>query len=83
MDRGERYTNTIFRMERVMAENIMYLTVDKDNEKGGCIAVISMGSTQLGDKNITVLTVERVKNIKEAKIWYKRMKVEQPWIKRN
>ena len=65
-----------------MASDRMYLTVDRDRENGGLIAVISLGSPQVGDKEITILTVERVKNMKGAKAWYRRMKVEQPWATR-
>jgi hypothetical protein len=62
-----------------MAQDTMYLTVDRDREVGGMIAVISMGSPQHGDTNVAILSVERVKNRKEAKAWYRRMKVERPW----
>ena len=57
-----------------MAEHRYYLTCDRDKEKGGFIAVITRG-----DANITVLDVERVKNPKEAKRWFRRMLVEKPW----
>lgn len=69
-----------------MAENKIYLTVSKSKrqpQNDGYVACISMGQPQLGDKEITVLTVELVQNMKEAKKWFKRMKVEQPWIERN
>jgi hypothetical protein len=65
-----------------MAENKMYLTVDREKRKpqnDGYVAVISMGSPQLGDENVVILDVEIVKNMKEAKAWYKRMIVEKPW----
>lgn len=60
----------------------MYLTVDSDREKGGLIAIISLGSPQFGDAEVTVLSIERVKNMKAAKAWYRRMKVERPWVQR-
>lgn len=69
-----------------MSEDTMYLTVDRHKrqpENDGYIAIISYGSPQLGDKLTTVLTVEIVKNMKEAKAWFKKMKIEQPWIARN
>ena len=69
-----------------MSENKLYLTVDKQKrqpQNDGYVAVISEGSPQMGDKNITVLTVEVVKNMKEAKAWFKRMQIEQPWMERN
>jgi len=61
----------------------MYLTVDHDREKGGMIAVISLGQPQLGDTHVTVLSVERVKNMKQAKAWYRQMKLERPWEARH
>lgn len=69
-----------------MSETKIYLTVDRKKrqpENDGYVAVISQGSPQRGDKNITVLSVEIVQNIKEAKAWFERMKVEQPWVERN
>lgn len=62
-----------------MAEDTMYLTVDRDREKGGMIAVITRGQPQLGDESVVILSVERFKNMKEAKTWYRRMRVERPW----
>lgn len=61
----------------LMASDKLYLSY-KDK-----IAVISYGSPQLGDKDITVLSVEKVNNMKEAKKWFKKMKIEQPWECRN
>lgn len=37
----------------------------------------------MGDGQCTVLDVEIVKNMKAAKAWYKRMKIERPWEPRN
>lgn len=66
-----------------MAQDTMYLTVDRDREKGGLIAVISRGSPQFGDTEVVILSVERVKNMKAAKAWYRRMKQERPWVRRH
>jgi hypothetical protein len=69
-----------------MSESSIYLTVEREKrqpENDGYIAVISQGQPQLGDRDITVLDVEVVKNMKEAKAWFKRMKVEQPWVQRS
>lgn len=60
----------------------MYLTVGND-PNGRLIAIISLGQPQFGDDHCTVLSLEVVKNMKEAKRWYKRMKVERPWETRN
>lgn len=66
-----------------MAQDTMYLTVDREKKDGGYIAVISLGSPQHGDEKVTVLTVDRVKNMKAAKAWFKRMKAERPWEPRH
>jgi hypothetical protein len=69
-----------------MAQDKMYLTVAREKrepQKDGYIAVITRGQPQLGDEEVTVLTVEVVKNVKEAKAWYKLMRVERPWELRN
>lgn len=52
-------------------------------QNDGYIAVISDGSPQLGSETVTVLTVEVVKNMKQAKEWFRRMKIERPWEPRN
>lgn len=66
-----------------MAEDTIYLTVG-DNPKGiGLLAIISRGQPQLGDDHCTLLTLEVVKNMKAAKAWYRRMKIERPWEARN
>jgi hypothetical protein len=66
-----------------MAEDRFYLTVGDDPHGRGLLAIISFGSPQYGDENVTVLTLEVVKNMKAAKRWYKRMLIEQPWEARN
>lgn len=66
-----------------MPQDEMYLTIDRDKEAGGYIAVITRGHPQRGDEECTVLSVERVKDRKEAEAWYMRMKIEQPWNERN
>lgn len=69
-----------------MAQDRIYLTVDREKRKpqnDGYIAVISQGQPQFGDEEVTILTVEVVKNMKEAKAWYKRMKLERPWVRRS
>ena len=59
----------------------LYLTVAREKrqpQNDGYIAVISDGHVQLGE-DCTVLTVEVVPNMKAARAWFKRMKVERPW----
>jgi hypothetical protein len=68
-----------------MAEDRIYLTVDRKKrqpQNDGYIAVISQGSPQVGDGNVVVLTVEVVKNRKEAKAWYRQQLIERPWEQR-
>lgn len=67
-----------------MALDQIYLTVAREKrqpEDDGYLAVISFGQVQLGDRmeDITVVGVKLVKNMKEARIWYKRAKADQPW----
>lgn len=66
-----------------MAEDAMYLTVGDDPEGRGKLAIITIGQPQLGDERCTVLTLEIVKNMKAARAWYRRMKIERPWEARN
>jgi hypothetical protein len=62
-----------------MAENQFYLSMGPDPKGRGVLAVISLGSPQRGDKDVTVCTLEIVKNRKEAKQWFRRMMIERPW----
>lgn len=65
-----------------MALDVMYLTVGREkHDARGYLAVISYGSSQRGDRecDCTVLSVEIVENMKAAKFWYKRIKIEKPW----
>ena len=66
-----------------MAEDHIYLTVDKHPNRKGLIAVISRGHPQFNDVECLVLSVAAVPNMKAAKTWYKQMKVERPWELRN
>ena len=69
-----------------MAENHIYLTVSKEKrqpENDGYISVISIGSPQRGDEDVKVLDVSVQPNMKSADVWFKKMKREQPWVKRN
>ena len=62
-----------------MSEDRMYLTVGDNPNGGGLLAIVSLGQPQFGDERCTVLTLEVVKNMKEAKQWFRRMKIERPW----
>lgn len=65
-----------------MAQDRIYMTVDRKKrqpQNDGFIAVISQGSPQRGDDQVTVLSVEIVKNKKAADIWFKRQLAERPW----
>lgn len=52
-------------------------------ENDGYVAVITDGCYQAGDDPVICLDVEIVKNMKEAKAWFRRMKIERPWEPRN
>jgi hypothetical protein len=60
------------------------LTVAREKrqpQNDGYIAIISRGGhPQLGgDQTCEVLTLEVVPNMKAAKEWFRRMKIERPW----
>jgi hypothetical protein len=66
-----------------VAEDKIYVTIDKNPRGPGVLAVISQGQPQLGDQEVTILTFEVLPNRKAAKQWFRRMKVERPWEIRN
>ena len=69
-----------------MTYKIVHGLVLSSKELGGrLIAVISDGSVQHGDEGVTVLDCEWFLPGEEdkARAWYERMKIEQPWNKRN
>ncbi len=60
----------------------LFLTVGREKrqpQNDGYIAAISDGHIRHGDAQCTVLTVKVVPNMKAAKAWFRRMKVERPW----
>lgn len=61
----------------------LLLTVAREKRKpqnDGYIAIISRGGhPQFNSDLCEVLTVNVVQNMKEAKQWFKAMKVERPW----
>lgn len=64
-----------------MAVGTLYLTVGREKrqpENDGYIAVVTDGVYNI-DETVTVCTVEVVRSMKEAKAWFRRMKVERPW----
>ena len=66
-----------------MTENELYLTAGKNPKGKGLLAIITQGHIQLNDKTCTILTLEVVPNMKAAKVWFKKMKIERPWEPRN
>jgi hypothetical protein len=65
-----------------MAEDKIYLSVAREKrqpQNDGYIATLSLGQPQLGDLNVTVLTLTVVKNMKAAKQWHAKMLKERPW----
>ena len=64
-----------------MAESQIYLSVGPDSMRPGkLIAVLSYGSPQIGDTNITVLSVEIVDSQEEAVAWQEKMMIERSSI---
>lgn len=66
-----------------MSEDTIYLTVGDDPQGRGLLAIASRGHPQRGDAQCTILTMELVQNMKTAKAWFRRMKIERPWETRN
>lgn len=62
-----------------MSEDKIYLTTGPDPKGRGLLAIMSLGSPQLGDKT-TVLTLEIVEDQDAAHEWFARMKVQRPWV---
>jgi hypothetical protein len=60
----------------------LYLTTGPDKEGRGLLALISDGSPQWGDEEITVLDVEIFQSIEEAREWFAEMQILQPWNRR-
>ena len=56
------------------------LTVGRDSQ-GRMLAIISTGGHPQINPEVqtTILTVEIVKNMKEAKAWFKQQSLERPW----
>lgn len=64
-----------------MAEKL-YMTFGES--KGKKIAIITDGHFRKGDEETIVLTLtDECKNMKHAKAWFKKMKLERPWETRN
>lgn len=56
-----------------------YLTCGDDPKGRGILAIISRGSPQRGDKEVTVCDIEVCKNMKAAKKWYRRQMKTRSW----
>lgn len=56
-----------------------YLTCGDDPHGRGILAIISLGSPQRGDKEVTLCDLEVCKNMKAAKKWYRRQMETKPW----
>lgn len=56
-----------------------YLSTNKNPKGDGLLAVISDGHPQRGHQDIEICDVEVVKNIKEAKAWYRQRCRDLPW----
>lgn len=62
-----------------MAEDRYYLTTGPDPHGRGLLAICSLGTPQRGDETVTVCSLEVVKNMKEARKWFRRVIAEKPW----
>lgn len=61
-----------------------FLTVDKAPDgKGGLLAILTDGTPQKGHDPVTVLSLERVKSIREARRWFDKVMIEKPWVTRS
>ncbi len=60
----------------------LYLTTGR-TEDGRLIAICADGTPLLGHDPVTVLTLECVQSIREAKQWFKKVKLERPWETRH
>lgn len=58
-----------------------YLTCGNDPKGRGILAIISLGSPQRGDEEVTVCDVEVFPSKKAAKKWYRRQMKARPWEK--
>jgi hypothetical protein len=56
-----------------------YLTCGPDPKGRGILAIISLGSPQRGDKEVTVCDMEICPSMKAARKWYKRQMKARPW----
>lgn len=66
-----------------MAENAYYLTTHPDPHGRGLVAVITLGSPQMGDATTTICAAEIVGDQEAAEAWLARMVVEKPWVERH
>lgn len=60
----------------------LYLTVGP-GDRDDLIAICSDGTPQYGHEGVTILTLKRVSSMKEAKVWFKRVRRERPWETRH
>ena len=56
----------------------LYLTTGRTDD-GRLLAICSDGTPQLGHHPVTVLLLEVVKSVQEAREWFRRVRVERPW----
>lgn len=56
-----------------------YLTCGDDPKGRGILAIISLGSPQRGDTEVTLCDLEICPSMKAAKKWYRRQMKTKPW----
>lgn len=69
-------------MNQTTIRHGLYLTVGP-GDRNDLIAICSDGTPQRGHEDVTVLTLGRVKSMKEARAWFARVKKERPWETRH
>lgn len=68
-----------YRGQRVEKEMNIILTVGWDGCRGVYMAVVTDGSVQDGDENVSVLDVELCKTREDAEEWGRKTMLEKPW----
>lgn len=56
----------------------LYLTVGRCDD-GRMLAICSDGTQQRGHTPVTILTIQVVATVAEARDWFKRVILERPW----
>lgn len=66
-------------MTALMAKDQYYLTAEWNPERSAYLAVISIGSPQVGDAEVTVCDADWFHSMKKARKWFKSQVAKKPW----